>query len=326
METQRNASETAAPASRTRGDVTAAYCPAILSFVAENVLYPPHAHDSFEIFYVTKGTGIIYLAGHCLRVRKGDLAFASARVAHGYAMDAGSEALMTGADTRVARMFADYADQSGLDHLIVRGVSPGSRLSDTLWYMAQNPQRMKDGFHLVNSLNSVLDCLVELVESMGCVGDRLPPSRLDELGLAAYVNIVKDHASSADVALGLGMSPTRFSRTFRQLMGISFPAYRALARVNGARRMLAQTDLSVSEIAHACGYESLRSFNRQFLSVAGLAPTAYRERQAPTEVVDFSTVRHERGLRRRFGELLDECPRPSYIELEAVPRKTWLRA
>ena len=48
-------------------------------------------------------------------------------------------------------------------------------------------------------------------------------------------------------------------------------------RIANARHLLTQTDLSISQIAGECGYESLCSFNRNFKEQTGTTPSAYRK-------------------------------------------------
>lgn len=312
LETQRNNREIT---SGDNADVVASYSPSILSFVAKNVLYPVNTHASYEFFYVTQGTGIVYLAGHALRVREGDLVFAGDGVAHGYAMERGSVALMTGANLTTTREFVAYAHQRGLDHLVLRDVPVDSALSNALWYMAENQERMKEGVHLAGRLGAVLDRVAEIVELHGYVCDHLPPTQLDAFAAVAYSSTVRHRLSAADAARELGVSPTYFSRTFARLLGMSYPTYCALGFVNGARRMLAQTELSVNKIAAICGYDSLRSFNRQFRAISGVTPTEYRERQAPSQVVDFGMAEHEEELRACFERLLETRPSCPYVTL-----------
>jgi transcriptional regulator GlxA family with amidase domain len=49
-------------------------------------------------------------------------------------------------------------------------------------------------------------------------------------------------------------------------------------RINAARQKLEQTPLQVSQIARRCGFGSEESLRRNFVSVLGVSPAAYRER------------------------------------------------
>ena len=88
----------------------------------------------------------------------------------------------------------------------------------------------------------------------------------------------------ADVAESLYLSPTYFSRLFKQRTGHTFSAWLARRRIQRAQRYLDETTLSVADIATQVGYREANSFTRLFKQATGLSPTEYRKR--PRERTD----------------------------------------
>lgn len=80
-----------------------------------------------------------------------------------------------------------------------------------------------------------------------------------------------------DVAREVGMSAFHFARLYRAVFGESPHQARVTARIDRAKTLLAATDLSVTEVCTAVGYESLGSFSALFARRAGCSPTAYRQ-------------------------------------------------
>ena len=78
------------------------------------------------------------------------------------------------------------------------------------------------------------------------------------------------------VAKRFYLSANYFSRLFRRTLGTGFNSYLNCYRVEKAREMLTETNLSVSEIAFACGFGSISQFNRVFRDVAHRPPGAVR--------------------------------------------------
>jgi len=78
------------------------------------------------------------------------------------------------------------------------------------------------------------------------------------------------------VAEKAGMSEAGFSRFFRQTTGTTFTSYVQEVRVAEACRLLAETELSVSRIAHEAGFGSLTQFNRVFRRLKKLTPSQWR--------------------------------------------------
>lgn len=82
--------------------------------------------------------------------------------------------------------------------------------------------------------------------------------------------------SVSDVAHVAGLTPNAFSRFFRKFTHQTFVHYRNVRRIREACRLLEETDLSVTEIAHECGFCNLANFNRRFLEITKTTPRRYR--------------------------------------------------
>ena len=74
------------------------------------------------------------------------------------------------------------------------------------------------------------------------------------------------------------MSEGAFSRFFRSHIGKTFPTFLNDLRIGRACRLLAETDMNVTEIALACGYQNISNFNRQFLRLRKISPCVFRRR------------------------------------------------
>jgi AraC family transcriptional regulator len=79
-----------------------------------------------------------------------------------------------------------------------------------------------------------------------------------------------------EIAAAAFLSPFHFARLFKKLTGASPHAYLATLRVSRAQALLAETDLSVSEVSARVGYSSPSHFTKAFRQATGLAPRAYR--------------------------------------------------
>ena len=75
-----------------------------------------------------------------------------------------------------------------------------------------------------------------------------------------------------ELAARFGMSYSYFSRTFRQVTGMSFRKYLNVTRIHKAEQMLYGGGKSISEIALACGYNSISYFISVYKSITGKTP------------------------------------------------------
>jgi transcriptional regulator GlxA family with amidase domain len=74
------------------------------------------------------------------------------------------------------------------------------------------------------------------------------------------------------------MSVRNFSRTFAREVGVTPARFVERIRVEGARRLLEESALSVDEIAHKCGFGTAETMRRTFLRALHVTPTEYRRR------------------------------------------------
>lgn len=73
-----------------------------------------------------------------------------------------------------------------------------------------------------------------------------------------------------------GMSPRTFRRRFAEWMGISPRDYVIRHRTARAKELLGGTDRPIKQIAAELGYQDVFFFNRQFRTITGVPPAAYR--------------------------------------------------
>ena len=84
---------------------------------------------------------------------------------------------------------------------------------------------------------------------------------------------VRTLAQMAEVAC---LSPFHFARVFRQATGIPPAAFFAALQLDRAKRLLLETELSVTEICFALGYASLGTFTTRFAARVGVPPGRFR--------------------------------------------------
>lgn len=72
------------------------------------------------------------------------------------------------------------------------------------------------------------------------------------------------------------MSPFYFIRLFERMFGTTPHQFRIQARIDQAKRLLALSDYSVTDVCMEVGFTSLGSFSDLFAHRVGLSPSAYR--------------------------------------------------
>jgi len=105
-------------------------------------------------------------------------------------------------------------------------------------------------------------------------GDQAFPAQL----LRLFRGHINENLSVRDMAELLCISESSLAHRCTSLMGASPHKAFLKCRMERAQYLLANTDLSVKEVAAELGFEDPYSFSRAFKTVCGVSPTHWRER------------------------------------------------
>ena len=75
------------------------------------------------------------------------------------------------------------------------------------------------------------------------------------------------------------LSRSHFSRSFREMTGMTCPEYVNSIRIRESKRLLKTTPFTVSEVCFAVGYNDLTYFERVFKKAEGESPVEYRKKR-----------------------------------------------
>lgn len=142
-----------------------------------------------------------------------------------------------------------------------------------------------------NSLLSETAVYSKLLEMFVLIGNNLADN-FEQLCSSAHVhkeysekflficNYINEHCfedlNLDDIAKLAGFSKYHFTRLFKRFTATTFYQYLNQKRIEHARRLLADPDISVTDAALSSGYTSLSSFIRMFKQVNGCTPSEYR--------------------------------------------------
>lgn len=125
-----------------------------------------------------------------------------------------------------------------------------------------------------------------------------------------------DSGSEAELGARLGVSARHLRRLFIEHLGVTPDGLARSARVHFARRLLDDTDLTITEIAFAAGFGSVRQFNRACREVFRESPRMLRARRRKADrlVADGGLL-----LRLPFHGPLDWDALSGYLAARAIP-------
>ena len=129
----------------------------------------------------------------------------------------------------------------------------------------------------------------------------------------------------------LGYTDRHVRRVFQDEFGVTPMQFLTSCQLRLAKAMLADTDLSMAEVAKAAGFKSTRRFNDAFKGHYGLVPSEQRRLAKSRSADSASTeaaIRLRLGYRPplRFGELLAFFRDRSLAGVEVVDDESYARA
>ena len=147
--------------------------------------------------------------------------------------------------------------------------------------IAENPARHRyENIELTGSLYVLLSLLMKKTSRSEKEQSPKRETRRTLKASKAYVSANYPLPISVeDIAFSAGVSRTTLFRVFKSEMNTSPAGYLISFRISQAKRLLIDTDLSVTAIARSVGYEDNLYFSRAFHKAVGMTPTEYRNLQ-----------------------------------------------
>ena len=122
---------------------------------------------------------------------------------------------------------------------------------------------------------AVAEMMIDVFRGEQCV-HRLGSDRAEEAFKRLLEDVQERYAEyTFDEAVRfMGMSDAYFSRYFKAMAGTTFSQYLSFVRTDNAVRMLLSgSGMTMTEISEACGFPTIRSFNRVFRELTGHSPS-----------------------------------------------------
>lgn len=160
--------------------------------------------------------------------------------------------------------------------LLSRTAIEGGAASDSI--LKINNQFLKS-LQQITNIDSLCFKLQETVEVFTESMFNYIPSKNHEMMKKAMLFISNNFAKNItleDVASHVHLNPAYFSSIFKQSSRSTFKEYLNMVRVEESKRLLANTDYSIINIAIATGFEDQSYFSKVFKKYTGLTPKQYR--------------------------------------------------
>jgi AraC family transcriptional activator of pobA len=242
--------------------------------------FTPHRHARLhQILLVEKGTGEATMDGRALPLKAMRAVNVPAGHVHGYSFTPGMQGFVLTIATEMldeALTPAEGLRRALAESSVIHATAQMRGLMGQIH--AEYSGRHFARAHLLRALTSALLGLVarELADETGA--EAAGSTDLFRRFEALLAQHFLEHWSVADYAATLSVSPTHLSRLTKAATGHAASELIQERIIREARRNLVYTNLPVSTIAYALGFNDPAYFSRLFAGVTGLSPRSFREK------------------------------------------------
>lgn len=240
--------------------------------VIDELLPVPHIHSHVELIYLKKGKSVAVLDNHQYVMQEGDFFIAFPNQLHYYLDEEPVEGYMFIFEADVFRelksVFQKKLPELPIVHIsdseetIVRGM-------ETICAKAEGEGR----FDNVVAKGIVLSLLGELLAKMTFTDPTLDQDTIKRI-LNYCVENYRQPINLEMIAKELYLNKYYISHLFHERMQMSFKDFINKLRVEYSCELLKE-GRSVTDVAYAAGFTSVRTYNRAFLKFMKMAPREY---------------------------------------------------
>jgi len=98
---------------------------------------------------------------------------------------------------------------------------------------------------------------------------------------------IQDPPRLCELAFLAGLSRTYFSPVFKEVVGMGLQDYLICARIDKAKELLSDINLTIKQIAYEAGFKDPDHFCRTFKKKTGTTPTDWRVRKLEDSLPNF---------------------------------------
>lgn len=234
----------------------------IYPLINEN--FPFHFHRSYEMIFLIEGVLTVNVETRPYRMNIGEVAFIFPNQVHSLVPDGAYKCMIViFAPELIGQFSSKY--RKWIPQI---NVFPSCFAAEELLQF-QNPYQVKGFLYTMCG---------ELVEHTDFIGSDRQSSQF--LLLHQILTFIDEHLNEtctlAQAAKNLQYEYSYLSRFFSDTMGMTYTSYLNQYRINRASYLLRNNLDSIAAIAMQCGYDTIRTFNRNFRQITGTTPAVYR--------------------------------------------------
>lgn len=241
-----------------------------------------HTHDFFHYLYILKGQGEIRIGNETYIIKPNDIYLIPPNTVHGFFNSHESSKLLC-AEIKFDVHEPEYRRTVlELPHVLSVKNTPVSRILMDIY----KETRVKDSFSESVSGLLMQEMFTYLLRVATGGRDETRPIRKQESSktgddlsrvLDYIFENVQNNITLQDLANICCLEKTYFLKKFKTLTGYTPMAYVRKEKIKKAKELLIYSDMNITQISEAVGFESIHHFSNVFSKATGMSPNKFKK-------------------------------------------------
>jgi AraC-like DNA-binding protein len=257
----------------------------------------PNIHENYEMVYMKKGLAVFEISGQPVQLGPNDIVIIKPLQYHKFTVksEGGCEFIVLNFkfENRISGKYSNIPLEDFLNFVssketgpyITLKVSPKNEIVVLMNRILKERESDEPGSEFLNYL-LVMELFVLLSRALKMEWENSIKTKSPKLKQLINISINYIHTNfERDISLGdiskfVFLSPSYFTRAFKEETGMSPISYLLKVRIDRAKELLADTGLKISDIALSVGFSNQQRFNEMFKKYVNLTPLQYRKKTA----------------------------------------------
>lgn len=254
----------------------------------------PNRHEFYEMVYMKRGNAVFEISKEPVYIGPNDIIIIKPNQFHKFTVksESGCEFIVLSFkfENNINEEFSEVPLEDFLNFVSSRETGPYitlkvSQKNEIITLLNRILKERKNdeiGSEFLNYL-LVLELFVlisralkmEWENSIKCKSPKI--KELVDISVKYINNNFERNISLTDISRFVFLSPSYFTRAFKEEMNISPISYLLKVRIERAKELLSDTDQKISDIALSVGFSNQQRFNEIFKKYASMTPLQYRK-------------------------------------------------
>lgn len=241
-----------------------------------------HFHDKHELYFLGRG-GVKYLIGSDIYLLEpGDMIFVPKGAFHQtgwYKNELAERILLVFDDDFAGAEYLPYLNALKKNKLIRIRPDKLYLFKEIFTKIEKEDQQKEPGYREMEQ--AYLRQLLILIDRYRAAEKGAELSDTYRLIQEAATYISKHYSNDLSLsflAKKYALSPSRFSKLFKEVTGVGLSAYINMTRITAAEKLLTEQKRSITQVAEECGFNDSNYFAAVFKKLKGITPKKYSMR------------------------------------------------